>query len=65
MRRNIRVLIFAADDASPKEVIRGTLDQSISCDKLRVPIPVFSIIVRRYPDSRADDSLIIIPFNRE
>jgi hypothetical protein len=47
MRRNVRVLIFAADNASPKEVIRGTLDQSISCDKLRVLMSAFSIIVRR------------------
>ena len=39
--------MFTAINTSPKEVIRGTLDQSISSDKLRVPNYIYSIIVRR------------------
>ena len=45
MGRNVRLLMFTVAGASPKEVIRGTLDQSIRCDKLRVPMFPFSIIV--------------------
>jgi len=36
MRRESGLLMFTVVSASPKEVIRGTLDQSISYDKLRV-----------------------------